>query len=971
MRKGLIGIALAVAFFSFVCTSVATASTETELAGLRIRDSFSRWETPLGDYGRWGGLNWAEGGEYKTGSVNTGGWSPYGGVTGAYWKTQTFSDSGLGDAASVTLTGSPTETGSYGSVWLNMSTPGSAKSGYQLSWTLNSAGGSVYTAKLSKWVSGVQTALASNAAVSLPVGTTLTIFDNGGTVSGWKGSGGTLASFLSASDSTFSSGYAGVEGAKSSYVQDFRAGNLPGPGTAMPVVDGLSRAEAPLSNGGKWKALAWDSATSNRTGNDTAEGWTPADAFPNVNGAYWSPTSLSDSGSGDAVAVTLKPPPATEELYASVWLNMPSPGTAKSGYQLIWTRNSWITGSMNAKIVKWVSGTPTPLFTWGWASILSPTTIALVDNGATLTAYTGTPEYLYRMFSVADSTYSSGYAGIEGSGSGSAGARLLNFRLGAIAAVATAPKAPTVTGMYPTSPSSEDTVYVFGTADEESTVSFYPNSACSGAALPVGGGDAAAFSTSGIGVQVPSNATTTIYAKATNSAGSSPCSTSSVTYVEDSTAPAAPTVSATDPVSPYKDNSPKVRGSAEAGSTVKLYTNSTCTGTVAASGGASSFASPGIPVSVSDNTTTTFWATATDAAGNVSSCSTTSVTYKELSPTFYWGARLKRPDPEKPGHTIQSPFTPSVQTDYEEKEAGKTASIVHWFSPWEAAAFCGEKEPYCEFQKGAYEWVRDTHDSIPMISWSPEFQSWDEVGPYPSDSRIAALGIKDEYIRSWAKAAKAWGHPFFLRFAWEMNGKWFDWGVGEHHWKETSITWTNTASDFVEMWKHVHGIFKEEGVTNATWVWCPNIGSSLSTLSSLYPGDAYVDWTCLDGYNGNDGGSPTYRSFASLFESSYASIAGSIAPNKPMMIGETASTETGGSKSEWITNMFNSLPTKFPKIHALVWFDAKEPGPGGKEDWPISSSASAITAFANGLKNSLSAPAWYGDLNTSPIPATP
>ena len=72
------------------------------------------------------------------------------------------------------------------------------------------------------------------------------------------------------------------------------------------------------------------------------------------------------------------------------------------------------------------------------------------------------------------------------------------------------------------------------------------------------------------------------------------------------------------PASPANDNSPKITGSAEAGSTVKLYTTSDCSGSVAASGTAAAFSSPGITVAVADDSTTTFKATATDAAGNVS-----------------------------------------------------------------------------------------------------------------------------------------------------------------------------------------------------------------------------------------------------------------------------------------------------------------------------------------------------------------
>src|SRR5207237_2738061 len=167
--------------------------------------------------------------------------------------------------------------------------------------------------------------------------------------------------------------------------------------------------------------------------------------------------------------------------------------------------------------------------------------------------------------------------------------------------------------MSPASPANNNSPAVTGTAEAGSTVSLYTNSSCTSAVA--GSGTAAAFSSPGLSVSVSDNTTTTFYATATDAAGNvSPCS-SGVQYVEDSSAPAAPSSLAVSPASPANNNSPAISGSAEAGSTVKLYTNSSCTSSVAASGSAAVFSS-GLSVSVADNTTTTFYATATDAAGN-------------------------------------------------------------------------------------------------------------------------------------------------------------------------------------------------------------------------------------------------------------------------------------------------------------------------------------------------------------------
>jgi Ca2+-binding RTX toxin-like protein len=193
----------------------------------------------------------------------------------------------------------------------------------------------------------------------------------------------------------------------------------------------------------------------------------------------------------------------------------------------------------------------------------------------------------------------------------------------------TAPPVPSTSGVTPLSPSNDNTPRVAGSATGGTTVKIYTNAACSGAVA--GSGSATAFTSPGIQVMVPSNSTTTFYATATDAAGNaSACSSGSSAYVEDSTAPAAPSVSGTQPGSPGSDNAPRIKGGAESGSTVRLYLDAACAGAAVADGSAASFASPGLLVSVADDSTTTYYARATDSAGNASACSA-GVTYVEDS----------------------------------------------------------------------------------------------------------------------------------------------------------------------------------------------------------------------------------------------------------------------------------------------------------------------------------------------------
>ena len=105
---------------------------------------------------------------------------------------------------------------------------------------------------------------------------------------------------------------------------------------------------------------------------------------------------------------------------------------------------------------------------------------------------------------------------------------------------------PTVTATVPVSPANSTTPQVKGTAETGSTVTLYSNSTCTSAAL--GTGTAADFAGAGITATVPANATTTIRAKATKSGQTaSACSSTSVSYTNDSTAPGLVTLSSVTP----------------------------------------------------------------------------------------------------------------------------------------------------------------------------------------------------------------------------------------------------------------------------------------------------------------------------------------------------------------------------------------------------------------------------------------
>jgi hypothetical protein len=307
---------------------------------------------------------------------------------------------------------------------------------------------------------------------------------------------------------------------------------------------------------------------------------------------------------------------------------------------------------------------------------------------------------------------------------------------------------------------------------------------------------------------------------------------------------------------------------------------------------------------------------------------------------FYWGAWI---GPQLTGE--EAPWDMGAAEQFEGK-VGRGLSLVEFSAPF---ANCGAGCSFNPFPLTPLEKIRN-HGAIPLFSWN----SGAGGGGDQSGFGLAELraGRFDRYIRYFARSAKALGWPFFLRFDWEMNGGWFPWGSGTNN---------NQPGEYVSAWRHVHRIFEEVGATNVTWVWCPFVGGG---LRQYYPGDRYVDWTGLDGYNWGPE-SPLalpWQTFDQLFASSYRQVA-RIAPAKPMMVGEVASTGGDEEKAAWIREMFGSLRSGYRKVRGLVWFDKVD----RETDWPVESSPAANAAFAEGLGHGFKQNV-YSRLEQSPIP---
>ena len=248
------------------------------------------------------------------------------------------------------------------------------------------------------------------------------------------------------------------------------------------------------------------------------------------------------------------------------------------------------------------------------------------------------------------------------------------------------------------------------------------------------------------------------------------------------------------------------------------------------------------------------------------------------------------------------------------------SAIVHWYAPWGDTG----SGTFSLHQPALLDSVRNyssvgVSGSTPMITWEPWGPPYSAANNQFPLAQIAA-GNFDSYIDSWAGGLRAFGNPVFLDFAHEMDGNWFPWGYGVNG---------NTQDEYIAAFRHVHDRFAAAGATNVQFVWNVNVWNPAGVdQRTFYPGDSYVDYMAIDIFNwgANGGGWVSLSSGLSVYTNVYANLAG--LSSRPMMLAEWASVEpvpadpTGVTKAGWIRSAAQALANEFPRITAVVWFNA-------------------------------------------------
>ena len=272
-------------------------------------------------------------------------------------------------------------------------------------------------------------------------------------------------------------------------------------------------------------------------------------------------------------------------------------------------------------------------------------------------------------------------------------------------------------------------------------------------------------------------------------------------------------------------------------------------------------------------------------AGSTTGESQTAGSAEEESPEILQGV-------VRPG----APKDPSA-IDEHNRTVGDDADVVTWF----------EKFGEYGIDESKIENVQ-SRGATPHITLEPEGVSLESIADGDSDEWI------DDFAATITEASP--DDPVLVRFAHEMNGSWYP--------------WSKQPEDYKAAFRRVSERI-EETAPNAEMVFCPNVDFP---IEDYYPGEEYVDWLGLDGYNQNGDQSPE-----DLFADSYEEVT-ALDAEKPVMIGETASAEHPG-KGEWIRDLYTeAIPEEMPRIRLVVWFDIDK-----ERDWRIDSSTQALDAY--------------------------
>lgn len=248
----------------------------------------------------------------------------------------------------------------------------------------------------------------------------------------------------------------------------------------------------------------------------------------------------------------------------------------------------------------------------------------------------------------------------------------------------------------------------------------------------------------------------------------------------------------------------------------------------------------------------------------------------------------------------------------------------------------------------------DVLESDPSVCQSPSLCNWEgntdhlleevwrgKATPFANltinaSAHAIASGEWDAKIVAWLGKVDGWldrggNRSMILAPLQEANGDWTPYGHDP----------TNFKLAYRRIVDMARGMGLDE--TKVRWAWAPNGWSTPPyRLADYYPGDGYVDVVGISAYNFGTG--------IDTWTGVYATMAGAIdelrtfVPHKPYFLAQTASSSSGGDKSQWTRDFF-AYAASDANIVGFVWFNIDK-----ETDWAVFNSG---TRMVQGYKDGM------------------
>jgi hypothetical protein len=262
-----------------------------------------------------------------------------------------------------------------------------------------------------------------------------------------------------------------------------------------------------------------------------------------------------------------------------------------------------------------------------------------------------------------------------------------------------------------------------------------------------------------------------------------------------------------------------------------------------------------------------------------------------------------------------------------EHDIGRTLAGIRVYDLWDD-----------HFPDADERWMRDSGHAL-FLSVRAKTRAG-QIVPFRDIGNAKPGSPLYQQMVAWARSIKGFHAHVYVTFNHEP----------ESHSSESN----GNGPEFVAAWRRFVGIFRDEHVANAEFVWVMTDYAFSRTddraAKYYYPGDAWVDDISEDVYNWNDcrpGNDSGWHSLKELADPMRRF--GRQHPGKHLMFSEWGSIEDParpGRKAAWISDAAATLQSSgWESFSAVLYFDSRHPDGWPKCNWRLDTSTSAMKAF--------------------------